>query len=212
MKAGVVSFPGSNCDDDCLHALEVSKLFSPKRLWHKSTTDLSDFDLIILPGGFSYGDYLRTGAIASVSPIMEKVKDFAAQGGRVLGICNGFQILCESGLLPGALVRNKTLRFICKEVTLKEEATQKELKLPIAHGEGRFVSDSKTHEEMLRNGQVWLRYQEDINGSLDRIAGVKNKVGNVFGMMPHPERATDLGSRDGMKVWQMLAESLSGAQ
>ncbi len=212
MKAGVISFPGSNCDDDCLHALEVSKLFSPKRLWHKNTSDLGEFDLIILPGGFSYGDYLRTGAIASVSPIMEKVKNFASQGGRVLGICNGFQILCESGLLPGALVRNRTLRFICKEVDLTEAVTQMEIKLPVAHGEGRFVVEPSMHEEMIRNGQIWLRYQEDINGSLDKIAGIKNKMGNVFGMMPHPERATDLGSRDGMKVWQMLTKSLQGAQ
>ena len=212
MKAGVISFPGSNCDDDCLHALEISKLFIPKRLWHKNTSDLGEFDLIILPGGFSYGDYLRTGAIASVSPIMEKVKNFASHGGRVLGICNGFQILCESGLLPGALVRNRTLRFICKEVDLTEAVTQMEIKLPVAHGEGRFVVEPSMHEEMIRNGQIWLRYQEDINGSLDKIAGIKNKMGNVFGMMPHPERATDLGSRDGMKVWQMLTKSLQGAQ
>lgn len=211
MKAGVITFPGSNCDEDCLYALEFTKLFSAQRLWHKNQSDLGDFDLIVLPGGFSYGDYLRTGAIAANSPIMESVKNFAARGGKILGICNGFQILCESGLLPGALVKNKTLGFICKEVTLEEVKSKSQIRLPIAHGEGRFVADSHVYEELIQNDQILLRYREDVNGSLDRIAGITNKAGNVWGMMPHPERATDLGSRDGMKIWKSLLDSMGSA-
>lgn len=213
MKVGVITFPGSNCDEDCRYSLSQLEGVTVSKLWHKDTPTLSDYDLVVLPGGFSYGDYLRTGAMAAISPIMSVVKEFASQGGKVLGICNGFQILCESGLLPGALVRNTKLGFVCKEVVVEVEEPGhwtgsleggSQLKLPIAHGEGRFVVDPTTYSEMKKNHQIVLRYQEDVNGSFERIAGITNKEKNVCGMMPHPERATDLKSRDGMKIWRAL--------
>lgn len=215
MKAGVVSFPGSNCDDDTVFALKTIEGFSVRTLWHKESESLNDLDLIILPGGFSYGDYLRTGAIAAVSPIMERVKEFASRGGWVIGICNGFQILCEAGLLPGALVRNEKQQFICREVPLKIESespwtyqmsNQDLLTLPIAHGEGRYVVDAESLESMKKKGQIAFRYTENVNGSVEQIAGITNPEKNVLGLMPHPERATDLKTLDGKKIWKALLQ------
>lgn len=215
MKAGVVTFPGSNCDDDTVFALRSLGEFEAEALWHKTSTSLADFDLIVLPGGFSYGDYLRTGAIASISPIMDRIKEFASQGGWVLGICNGFQILCESGLLPGALVRNESQKFICKNIEIKTTSKSpwthqipqgSTLTLPIAHGEGRYLVDAENLDSMKRNDQIAFRYQDNINGSMDQIAGVTNKEKNVLGLMPHPERATDLKSQDGKKIWKSLLQ------
>lgn len=220
MRVGVITFPGSNCDDDCGYALQGTGLFQVSSLWHKSTESLGDLAAVILPGGFSYGDYLRTGAMAAVSPIMDQVKIFAAAGGKVLGICNGFQILCEAGLLPGALVRNEKLNFICKDVTLEVAGSNpwtspltqgSQIQLPIAHGEGRYVTDPTTYSEMLKNDQIVFRYAEAVNGSFENIAGITNREKNVCGMMPHPERATDLKTRDGLKIWQALATQLKGA-
>ena len=198
MKFGVIVFPGSNCDRDVIGALqdELKKTVIP--LWHKDH-DLSMFskeDCIILPGGFSYGDYLRCGAIARFSPMMKSVTEFANNGGKVLGICNGFQILCESGLLPGVLLRNANMQFVCKNIFLKGDDSSV-LKIPIAHGEGRYYADSKTLERLSDNNQVLYRYcdpagntaQGNPNGSVQNIAGICNKQRNVFGMMPHPERA-----------------------
>jgi phosphoribosylformylglycinamidine synthase len=218
IKAGVVTFPGSNCDDDCIYALGSVAGFHVSKIWHKEPS-LGDFNLVILPGGFSYGDYLRTGAIASVSPIMTAVKDYAERGGWVLGICNGFQILCEAGLLPGALIKNSTQNFICKDVNLEvvqrgpwaaNLPTGSSLSLPIAHGEGRYVVNANELVEMKKNDQIVFRYQNDVNGSLERIAGVTNLKKNVCGMMPHPERATDLKSKEGLKIWKALSDSLLG--
>lgn len=218
IKAGVITFPGSNCDDDCIYALESVSGFQVSKVWHKEPS-LGEWDLLILPGGFSYGDYLRTGAIAAVSPVMAAVKEYSDRGGRLLGICNGFQILCEAGLLPGALIRNSLQNFICKEVSL--EVVQKSpwsgnqnmgtrLTLPIAHGEGRYVVDSSELIEMKKNDQIVFRYEKEVNGSIDRIAGITNSKKNVCGMMPHPERATDLKSKDGLKIWKALLESFVG--
>lgn len=213
MKAGVVTFPGSNCDDDCIFTLENSVSATVSRLWHKDKPALGELDCVVLPGGFSYGDYLRTGAIASVSPIMESIKEYAERGGKILGICNGFQILCEAQLLPGALVKNQNQNFICRDVELEIVEPRSwfsalkpadRITLPIAHGEGRYVVDSTTLQEMKKNQQVCLRYLEDVNGSVERIAGVINRQGNVCGMMPHPERASDLRSRDGIHLWKAL--------
>ncbi len=213
MRVGVITFPGSNCDEDCSFSLGQLEGVEVSRLWHKDTASLGELDLIVLPGGFSYGDYLRTGAMAAISPIMSAVKEYASRGGRVFGICNGFQILCESGLLPGALVKNQKLGFICKEVTIEVGdpspwtaplSTGTQLKLPIAHGEGRFVVDPTTYSEMKKHGQIAFRYLEDLNGSFEKIAGITNREKNVCGMMPHPERAADLKSRDGMKIWNAL--------
>lgn len=214
MKAGVVTFPGSNCDDDAIFTLEKNAGFEVVRLWHKDETDLSGFNLVILPGGFSYGDYLRCGAMASLSPIMQKIKDFAEKGGLVLGICNGFQILCEVGLLPGALARNEKLNFICSDVALKVESTEspwtklfqknEKVVFPIAHGEGRYIVEDEVYQKMKANGQILMSYEANPNGSLHNIAGICNTNKNVFGLMPHPERATDLRSRDGMKLWDSI--------
>ena len=209
MKFGVVIFPGSNCDKDIIYVLESIMGQEVVRLWHKDT-DLQGAEFIILPGGFSYGDYLRSGAIASLSPVMTKIIQFASNGGYVLGICNGFQILCESGLLPGALLHNNTHRFICKNVHLSSGTnntilTQKitkedRLTIPIAHGEGRYYTDSETLKKLNDNDQILFRYcnlngdvKEEFNpnGSIDNIAGICNQNRNVFGMMPHPERASD---------------------
>lgn len=218
MKFGVVVFPGSNCDRDMQDALQHDLGQEVIMLWHKDT-DLGGFtteDCIVLPGGFSYGDYLRCGAIARFSPIMQSVIKFAEEGGKVLGVCNGFQVLCESHLLPGALLRNANQQFISKNVYLRGEGDQgKALMIPIAHGEGRYYADEKTLDELEVNGQVIYRYADEggvvgaagnPNGSLRNIAGICNKTRNVFGMMPHPERACSelLGNIDGKAILKAL--------
>lgn len=226
MKFGVVIFPGSNCDEDMVYVLETIMEQEVNRLWHKDT-DLRNCDFIILPGGFSYGDYLRSGAIARFSPIMEKVIEHAGNGGYVLGVCNGFQVLCEAGLLPGALLHNSNQKFICKNVFIKAETndtlitsaivTSQPLKIPIAHGEGRFYADIETLKSIKDNGQILFRYcdqngnvtkEANPNGSLENIAGICNIEKNIFGMMPHPERAADeeLRNTDG----KILFESILG--
>jgi phosphoribosylformylglycinamidine synthase len=216
MKFGVVVFPGSNCDRDMQDALALDLGKEVIMLWHKDK-DLSMFttnDCIILPGGFSYGDYLRCGAIARFSPMMQSVIDFANRGGKVLGVCNGFQILCESGLLPGVLLQNANQQFICKNVFIKNAATGA-LKIPIAHGEGRYFADQKTLDTLEANGQIIFTYCDENgnetegsnpNGATKNIAGISNAAKNVFGMMPHPERATSsvLGNIDGKKVFELL--------
>lgn len=216
MKFGVVVFPGSNCDRDMQDALAQDLGKEVIMLWHKDK-DLSIFttdDCIILPGGFSYGDYLRCGAIARFSPMMQSVIDFANRGGKVLGVCNGFQILCESGLLPGVLLQNANQQFICKNVFIKNAATGA-LKIPIAHGEGRYFADQKTLDTLEANGQIIFTYCDENgnetegsnpNGATKNIAGISNAAKNVFGMMPHPERATSsvLGNIDGKKVFELL--------
>jgi phosphoribosylformylglycinamidine synthase len=216
MKFGVVVFPGSNCDRDMQDALAQDLGKEVIMLWHKDK-DLSMFttdDCIVLPGGFSYGDYLRCGAIARFSPMMQSVIDFANRGGKVLGVCNGFQILCESGLLPGVLLQNSNQQFICKNVFIKNDATGA-LKIPIAHGEGRYFADQKTLDALEANGQIIFTYCDENgnetegsnhNGSTKNIAGISNAAKNVFGMMPHPERATStvLGNIDGKKVFELL--------
>jgi len=217
MKFGVVVFPGSNCDRDMQDALQNDLKQEVIMLWHKNK-DLSMFsvdDCIILPGGFSYGDYLRCGAIARFSPMMQSVIEFANNGGKVLGVCNGFQILCESRLLPGILLRNANQQFICKNVYLKGLGSAKALKVPIAHGEGRYYADDKTLDELESNNQVLYRYCDEQgaitadanpNGAIRNIAGIRNAAGNVFGMMPHPERACTqaLGNIDGRIIIQQL--------
>jgi phosphoribosylformylglycinamidine synthase len=216
MKFGVVVFPGSNCDRDMQDALAQDLGKEVIMLWHKDK-DLSMFttdDCIVLPGGFSYGDYLRCGAIARFSPMMQSVIDFANKGGKVLGVCNGFQILCESGLLPGVLLQNANQQFICKNVFIKNAATGA-LKIPIAHGEGRYFADQKTLDTLEANGQIIFTYCDENgnetegsnpNGATKNIAGISNAAKNVFGMMPHPERATSsvLGNIDGKKVFELL--------
>lgn len=216
MKFGVVVFPGSNCDKDMQDALQNDLGKEVIMLWHKDD-DLSMFntnDCIVLPGGFSYGDYLRCGAIARFSPMMKSVIEFANKGGKVLGVCNGFQILCESGLLPGVLLQNANQQFICKNVFIKS-ANSAALKIPIAHGEGRFYADEATINELKKNNQVLFEYCDEAgnvnesvnpNGTLYNIAGIRNKFGNVFGMMPHPERATSsfLNNTDGKTVFELL--------
>jgi phosphoribosylformylglycinamidine synthase len=216
MKFGVVVFPGSNCDRDMIDALRDDLGQEVVELWHKDS-DLSSFsteDCIVLPGGFSFGDYLRCGAIARFSPMMQSVISFANRGGKVLGVCNGFQILCESGLLPGVLLRNANMQFICRNVYIKGE-DDKVLKIPIAHGEGRFYADQATLASLQANDQVIYRYcdadgklteEANPNGSMLNIAGICNASRNVFGMMPHPERACSsiLGNRDGIHVFKTL--------
>lgn len=217
MKFGVVVFPGSNCDRDMQDALAQDLGQEVIMLWHKDR-DLSAFtteDCIILPGGFSYGDYLRCGAIARFSPMMQSVIEFANGGGKVLGVCNGFQILCESHLLPGILLRNANQQFVCKNVYLKGVGSDKALKIPIAHGEGRYFADDATLNQLEQNNQVIYRYCNEAgeltadanpNGALRNIAGIRNAAGNVFGMMPHPERAcsTALGNMDGRVILETL--------
>jgi phosphoribosylformylglycinamidine synthase I len=215
MRFGVVVFPGSNCDHDAWYATSANLGHQAEYLWHNDAS-LKGSDCVILPGGFSYGDYLRCGAIAKFSPIMAAVKRFAAEGGLVLGICNGFQILTECGLLPGALVRNRGLRFICKPVRLKAATynspfTQaiprdSELTMPIAHGEGCYVADERTLDQLESEERIAFRYLDNPNGSLRDIAGVLNEGRNVMGMMPHPERATEplMGSSDGRRVFESL--------
>lgn len=227
MKFGVVIFPGSNCDEDMVHVLEHGMGQRVERLWHKEH-DLKGCDMIVLPGGFSYGDYLRSGAIARFSPIMREVSAFAKKGGPVLGVCNGFQVLCEAGLLPGALLHNEGQRFICRNVfirpqtrnTLLTTAVQdRPLSIPIAHGEGRYYADASTIKALNDGDQVLFRYcdaegrlRDDANpnGSLENIAGVCNAGRNVFGMMPHPERAADdrLGNTDGKALFQSLLQDV----
>jgi phosphoribosylformylglycinamidine synthase len=217
MKFGVVVFPGSNCDRDMQDALQNDLNQEVIMLWHKEK-DLSMFttdDCIVLPGGFSYGDYLRTGAVARFSPIMQSVIEFAGKGGNVLGVCNGFQILCEAQLLPGALLRNANQQFICKNVHMKGVGSDKALKIPIAHGEGRYFADEATLDKLEKNNQVIYRYCNENgevtqlsnpNGAIRNIAGICNEARNVFGMMPHPERATNdsLGNTDGRIVLESL--------
>ncbi len=224
MKVGVVIFPGSNCDQDAIYAFQNQFGCETITLWHKDT-DLQNCDLIFLPGGFSYGDYLRSGAIAKLSPIMQHVIDFANKGGMVMGVCNGFQILCESQLLPGALLHNDHQKFNCKNVWIKPQTTNTSLtsaldvntayKIPIAHGEGRYYCDAATLESLKANDQILFKYcseSADVNagsnpnGSLENIAGICNEGRNVFGMMPHPERAVDanLFNTDGRLLFEGL--------
>ena len=231
MKFGVVVFPGSNCDEDMVYVLRDILKQETVKLWHKNT-DLEGCTHIILPGGFSYGDYLRSGAIARFSPIMSSVITHAENGGFVFGVCNGFQILCESGLLPGALLHNSSRKFICKNVFIKPEnnSTQltnsvpmKALKIPIAHGEGKYFADAETLANLNKNGQILFRYcdengtitdEANPNGASENIAGVCNATKNVFGMMPHPERAADelLANTDGKSLFEsILKATLIGA-
>lgn len=223
-KFGVVIFPGSNCDQDMIYVLRNIMKQEVVELWHKDT-DLKGCDFIVLPGGFSYGDYLRSGAIARFSPIMEKVTEFANKGGYVLGVCNGFQILCEAGLVPGALLHNNERKFICKNVFIKAQTKdtlvtssvpqEKALKIPIAHGEGKYYADADTLKKMNENGQILFRYCDENgnitdaanpNGATENIAGVCNAGKNVFGMMPHPERAADkeLSNTDGRLIFESI--------
>lgn len=223
-KFGVVIFPGSNCDQDMIYVLRDIMKQEVVELWHKDT-DLKNCDFIVLPGGFSYGDYLRSGAIARFSPIMEKVIEFANKGGYVLGVCNGFQILCEAGLVPGALLHNNERKFICKNVYIKAQTNDtlvtsgvpanKALKIPIAHGEGKYYADAETLKKMNANGQIIFRYCDENgnisdaanpNGAIENIAGVCNAGKNVFGMMPHPERAADgeLSNEDGRLIFESI--------
>ncbi|HSE57200.1 MAG TPA: phosphoribosylformylglycinamidine synthase subunit PurQ [Nitrospiraceae bacterium] len=228
MNIGVVVFPGSNCDHDCEHVFKTLLGQSVRMVWHKDTS-LAGLDAVILPGGFSYGDYLRTGAIARFSPVMGAVKEFARAGGLVLGICNGFQILLEAGLLPGAMLRNRSLNFICKDVYVRVEnaATPftgrcepgQVLKVPIAHADGNYYTDPVTLAGLQANAQVVFRYctaegkvtpEANPNGSLDNIAGIRNAAGNVLGMMPHPERASEelLGNEDGKLIFLSMLEAM----
>ena len=232
MKFAVIQFPGSNCDQDCTAALNGLEGAQAEFVWHKETS-LNGYDAIVLPGGFSYGDYLRCGAIAQFSPIMQAVVKDAAAGKLVIGVCNGFQILCEAGLLPGALVRNRSLHFVCDMATLRVEVDRSPytlgspkgslLRLPVAHGEGCFFADEETLRQLNANGQVLLRYVDangeavasaNPNGSLENIAGICNREGNVFGLMPHPDRACDarLGSGDGVRIFESMMQSITRDQ
>lgn len=232
MKFGVIVFPGSNCDHDAYHVVSKHIGQPVDFIWHKET-DLSGYDAILIPGGFSYGDYLRAGALASFSPVMKAVKEFAANGGFVFGICNGFQILCEAGLLPGALMRNENLHFVCKHVNIRTENTNTPytselvegsvLSMPIAHAEGNYVCDEETMNQLEENGQIVFRYCDaegelssdaNPNGALSNIAGICNLDRNVIGMMPHPERACEelLGSNDGRDIFRSLAKAVEAAQ
>lgn len=227
MKFGVVIFPGSNCDHDMIYAFGNIMEQEVVPLWHKDKS-LQGVNGVLLPGGFSYGDYLRSGALARFSPIMNEVIDFANNGGFVFGVCNGFQILCESGLLPGALLHNSNQKFICKNVYIVPDAKQthltrhldsRALKIPVAHGEGRYYAPANVLAEMRKNGQILFRYCDESgsvsqgsnpNGSVENIAGVCNEHKNVYGMMPHPERAVDdeLGNTDGVLIFQSIIKSL----
>ncbi|SDX96537.1 phosphoribosylformylglycinamidine synthase [Evansella caseinilytica] len=215
MKFAVIVFPGSNCDLDMYHAVKDELGAEAEYVWHEETS-LAGFDGVLLPGGFSYGDYLRTGAIARFSPIMNAVKQAAEEGKPVLGVCNGFQILLEAGLLPGAMLRNEKLKFICAPVKLVVENTGtpftaayddgQEITIPVAHGEGNYFCDEATLKQLKDNKQIVFTYKNNINGSVANIAGITNKAGNVLGMMPHPERAVDqlLGSKDGLALFQSI--------
>ncbi len=227
-RFGVVVFPGSNCEQDCHYAARLVGA-QAAYIWHQDT-DVSKYDAIILPGGFSYGDYLRTGAVAKFSPVMDAILDFVDKGGLVIGICNGFQILLEAGLLPGAMLRNRDLKFICRYTDLVVENNQTNftnkalsgelIRLPIAHNEGNYYADEEALGEMAANGQVVLRYCDargtvnddaNPNGSLQNIAGIVNRQGNVFGLMPHPERAIEdvLGSSDGQMIFKSMISAVS---
>ncbi|MEK4176473.1 phosphoribosylformylglycinamidine synthase subunit PurQ [Aeribacillus pallidus] len=218
MKFAVIVFPGSNCDVDMYHAIKDELGEEVEYVWHDAQ-DLSGFDGILLPGGFSYGDYLRSGAIARFANVMKEVVKAADEGKPVLGVCNGFQILLEAGLLPGAMRRNEKLKFICRPVNLKVENNEtmfsnkydkgEIITIPIAHGEGNYYCDEKTLEELIANKQIVFTYQDNPNGSLNNIAGIVNKRGNVLGMMPHPERAVSelLGNTDGLKLFQSIVRS-----
>ncbi len=229
MKFGVIVFPGSNCDHDAYHVLSKHVGQPVDFIWHKQT-DLSEYDAVVVPGGFSYGDYLRAGALARFSPVMNAVKDFAAGGKFVFGICNGFQILCEAGLLPGALIRNRDLHFICRHINLSVENANtpftseveagKVLSIPIAHAEGNYVCDDATFEQLEENGQIVFRYCDENgaitdavnpNGARSNIAGICNLNRNVLGMMPHPERACEglLGSNDGRDIFRSLTKTIA---
>ena len=214
---GIVVFPGSNCDRDVSWALEGCLDIKTKFIWHESS-DLTGIDSIVLPGGFSYGDYLRCGAVARFSSLINSLHDFVKTGRKVIGICNGFQILTEAGFLPGALTNNKNLNFICKDVELKvisqkggwfKRCVDKNISLPIAHGEGRYYCDDNTYRELLDNDQIALKYVENLNGSSHDIAGILNKKGNVLGLMPHPERACDknIGGSDGLYTLENLIKN-----
>jgi phosphoribosylformylglycinamidine synthase I len=229
LKFGIIVFPGSNCDHDAYHVISKHVGQPVDFIWHRDT-DLNSYDALIIPGGFSYGDYLRAGALARFSPVMESVKEFASSGRFVLGICNGFQILCEAGLLPGALIRNRDLHFICEHVFVRVETSdtpftnemkpKSVLRIPIAHAEGNYVCDDVTLEELRREDRIVFRYCErngeittaaNPNGSRDNIAGICNRSRNVLGLMPHPERACEdlLGSCDGRDVFRSLAATLA---
>jgi phosphoribosylformylglycinamidine synthase subunit PurQ / glutaminase len=231
MRFSITVFPGSNCDHDCEYVIRNVMGQKVEMIWHKDT-DLKDPDCVVLPGGFSYGDYLRTGAIARFSPVMKSVAEFARKGGLVIGVCNGFQILCEAGLLPGALIRNKGLQFSCRNVYIKVEhkgtpftnACQEGqvLKIPIAHGEGNYFIDAEGLKGLKDNNQIVVRYcdpkgnvtpESNPNGSLENIAGVCNEKRNVFGLMPHPDRSGEdiLGSHDGQFIWKSILASKVGA-
>ena len=230
MKFGIIQFPGSNCDLDKLWVLQDVLKQEARYLWHKDT-DIGDLDCIVVPGGFSYGDYLRTGSIARFSPVMKAVADHAAKGKLVIGICNGFQILCEAGLLPGALLRNRSLQFRCEHVFIRIETPKSPftcgaranqiMRIPVAHGEGCYFADPATIEELKKNDQILFRYVDadgkvvdtaSPNGSVENIAGICNKARNVCGMMPHPERASEnaLGSADGRVVFGSILNHLRG--
>ncbi|MEA2206484.1 MAG: phosphoribosylformylglycinamidine synthase subunit PurQ / glutaminase [Blastocatellia bacterium] len=229
MKFGVIVFPGSNCDHDAYHVISKHVGQPVDFIWHRDT-DLSSYDAVIIPGGFSYGDYLRAGALARFSPVMTSLQTFAAQGKFVLGVCNGFQILCEAGLLPGALIRNRDLHFICDYVRVRVESSETPythelrrgsvLRMPIAHAEGNYVCDDATLAELQRNDQIIFRYCDEKgaiteaanpNGARDNIAGICNRARNVLGLMPHPERACEdlLGSSDGRDIFRSLAGTLA---
>lgn len=229
MKFGVVVFPGSNCDHDALYATSKNVGAESVAIWHKDTDIPFDVSCVILPGGFSYGDYLRCGSIASFSPIMKEVVKFANNGGYVVGICNGFQILTESGLLPGTLLRNHNLNFVCKDVHLKVENSNnifsknldksKTLRIPVAHGEGNYYADEETIKRLFENEQIVFRYSDsegniteesNPNGAIYNIAGICNQNGNVLGMMPHPERYSDviLGCKDGIEIFNSIKNNI----
>jgi phosphoribosylformylglycinamidine synthase I len=232
MKFAVIQFPGSNCDQDCVSAINGIDGLEADYVWHKETS-LRNYDAIVVPGGFAYGDYLRCGAIARFSPIMSAVMGEARAGKLILGTCNGFQILCEAGLLPGALVRNRGLRFVCDMVTMRVEVADSAfthgcaegslLRMPIAHGEGCYFADPATLRELKERRQIILRYADsrgepvvaaNPNGSIENIAGICNREGNVFGLMPHPDRASDarLGSGDGLKIFHSMVETIAAGR
>ena len=223
MKTAVIVFPGSNCDRDLAVALEAVTGVAPAMVWHADTALPEGLGLVAVPGGFSYGDYLRSGAIAARSPIMQAVVEGAGKGLPVLGVCNGFQVLTESGLLPGALLRNSGIRFVCREVELTVENSQslftagfeagQTIRLPVAHHDGNFFADNETLDRLEGEGRVALRYAEEVNGSARSIAGVLNEAGNVLGMMPHPERAIETahGGSDGRAVFESAIKGLVSA-
>lgn len=230
MKFGIIVFPGSNCDHDCYHVIRHIIKEEAEYIWHKDEK-LNDYNCIIVPGGFSYGDYLRTGAIARFSKIMKPVEEFARRGGLVIGICNGFQILLEAGLLPGAMIKNKTLKFICRHVNIRVEDIDTPftsmynkgdvLKIPIAHADGNYFADPETIKKLKDNNQIIFRYcnpeggitdEANPNGSIENIAGICSADRNVMGMMPHPERASEkvLRSDDGRRIWESIIKFLKG--